>query len=192
MRPALLTAAPLVAVLLLAPPALAQERYSLDPSHTIVSFSIRHHGVSQQRGLFTRSQGSAVLDPQGGGGRIEVTIDANSVITGVDALDRMLRGPTFFNTALHPRIRFVSDSIRYADGKPVEATGQLTLLGVSRPVTLEIRDFTCTQHFLRRIPLCGADVHTQIRRSDFGMTFGLPNLVGDEVRLVIQVEGFRE
>lgn len=192
MRTALFTAIPLAAVVLACLPALAQERYNLDPSHTIVSFEIRHHGVSQQRGLFTRSQGSAVLDPRGGGGRIEVTIDANSVVTGVDALDRMLRGPTFFNTALHPRIRFVADSIRYADGKPVEASGQLTLLGVTRPVTLEIRDFTCTQHFLRRIPLCGADVHAVIRRSDFGMTFGLPNLVGDEVRLAIQVEGFRE
>ena len=179
-------------VLATALPALAQESYSLDTSHTIPSFEIRHHGVSLQRGLFTRSQGKAVLDPAGGGGRIEVNIEAASVLTGVDALDRMLRGPTFFNTALHPRIRFVSDSIRYADGKPVEATGQLTLLGVTRPVILEIRDFTCTQHFLRRIPLCGADVHTQIRRSDFGMTFGLPNLVGDEVRLAIQVEGFRD
>lgn len=173
-------------------PALAQESYSLDPSHTIPSFEIRHHGVSLQRGLFTRSQGRAVLDPQGGGGRIEVSIDAASVVTGVDALDRMLRGPTFFNAALHPRISFVSDSIRYVDGKPVEATGQLTLLGVTRPVTLEIRDFTCTQHFLRRIPLCGADARTTLRRSDFGMTFGLPNLVGDEVKLAIQVEGFRD
>jgi len=173
-------------------PALAQESYTLDPSHTIPSFEIRHHGVSLQRGLFTRTQGKAQLDPVGGGGRIEVSIDAASVVTGVDALDRMLRGPTFFNTAVHPRIRFVSDSIRYADGKPVEATGQLTLLGVTRPVTLEIRDFTCTTHFLRRIPLCGADVRTTIRRSEFGMTFGLPNLVGDEVRLAIQVEGFRD
>lgn len=182
----------LVAIYFVAPAVLALERYRLDPNHTIVSFSIRHHGVSQQRGLFTRSQGSVVLDPLGDGGRIDVTIDANSVVTGVDALDRVLRGPTFFNTALYPRIRFVADSIRYADGKPVEATGQLTLLGVTRPVTLEIRDFTCTQHFLRRIPLCGADVHATIRRSDFGMTFGLPNLIGDEVKLAIQVEGFRE
>ncbi len=184
---------PLFAALLTAAlPTLAQESYILDPSHTIVSFAIRHHGVSQQRGLFTRSQGRAVLDPAGGGGRIEVTVEAASVFTGVDALDRVLRGPQFFNAALHPRIRFVSDGIRYAEGKPVEATGQLTLLGVTRPVTLEIRDFTCTTHFLRRIPLCGADVHASIRRSDFGMTFGLPHLVGDEVQLAIQVEGFRE
>ncbi len=173
-------------------PALAQERYTLDPSHTIVSFAIRHHGVSLQRGLFTRSQGRAELDPAGGGGRIEVTVEAASVLTGIDTLDRILRGPQFFNTAVHPRIRFVSDNIRYAEGKPVEATGQLTLLGVSRPVTLEIRDFTCTTHFLRRIPLCGADVHTSIRRSDFGMTFGLPNLIGDEVTLFIQVEGYKD
>lgn len=173
-------------------PALAQERYTLDPSHTIVSFAIRHHGVSLQRGLITRSQGRAELDPAGGGGRIEVTLEAASVNTGIDPLDRILRGPQFFNTAVYPRIRFVSERIRYVDGKPVEATGELTLLGVSRPVTLEIRDFTCTTHFLRRIPLCGADVYTRIRRSDFGMSFGLPNLIGDEVSLAIQVEGFRE
>ncbi|MCS6785527.1 MAG: YceI family protein [Thiobacillaceae bacterium] len=176
----------------LAVPALAQDSYTLDPSHTIASFEIRHHGVSLQRGLFPRGQGRAVLDPVGGGGRIEVSFDANAVVTGVEALDRVLRGPNFFNTAVHPRIRFVADAIRYADGKPVEATGQLTLLGVSRPVTLEVRDFTCTTHFLRRIPLCGAEVRTTLRRSDFGMNFGLPHLIGDEVRLAIQVEGLRD
>lgn len=182
----------LAAVLSLAIPALAADSYSLDPTHTFPSFEIRHHGVSTLRGKFNRSQGRVQLDAEKGGGRIEVDVDPASVDTGHDGLNRMLLGPNFFNAATHPNIRFVSDSIRYEAGKPVQATGQLTLLGVTRPVTLEVRDFTCTTHFLRRVPLCGADVHTTIRRSDFGMTFGLPNLIGDEVRLAIEVEGFRD
>ncbi|MCU0841357.1 MAG: YceI family protein [Thiobacillaceae bacterium] len=182
----------LVAALSLAIPALAADSYTLDPTHTFPSFEIRHHGVSTLRGKFNRSQGRALLDAEQGGGRIEVDVDPTSADTGHDGLNRMLLGANFFNTAAHPNIRFVSDRIRYEGGKPVEATGQLTLLGVTRPVTLEIRDFTCTTHFLRRIPLCGADVHTTIRRSDFGMTFGLPTLIGDEVRLAIEVEGFRD
>ena len=77
------------------------------------------------------------------------------------------------------------------DGKPVRAMGELTMLGVTRPVELEVRDYACTQQFLTRRPLCGADVHTVIKRSDYGMNYGIP-LIGDEVRLAIEVEGFRE
>jgi polyisoprenoid-binding protein YceI len=79
----------------------------------------------------------------------------------------------------------------FKEGKPVSASGNLTLLGVTRPVTLEIRDYACTRQFLTLRPLCGADVHTSIKRSDFGMNYGIP-LIGDEVKLAIEVEGFRE
>lgn len=65
------------------------------------------------------------------------------------------------------------------------ATGNLTLLGVSKPVTLEIRDYACTLQFLTRRPMCGADVHTSIKRSDFGMNYGIP-MIGDEVKVVIR------
>lgn len=182
----------LYTALVVAAPAFAAEGYTLDPTHTFPSFEIRHHGVSTLRGKFNRSSGTAVLDRQRGTGRIEVTVEAASIDTGHEGLNRILLGPNFFNAGVYPSIRFVSESIRFEGDRPVEATGQLTLLGVSRPVTLEIRDFTCTTHFLRRIPLCGADVHTTIRRSDFGMSFGLPNLIGDEVKLAIEVEGFRD
>jgi polyisoprenoid-binding protein YceI len=65
------------------------------------------------------------------------------------------------------------------------------LLGVTKPVTLEIRSYGCTLQFLTRRPMCGADVHTVIKRSDFGMNYGIP-MIGDEVKLAIEVEGFKD
>lgn len=172
-------------------PGWAAESYTLDPGHTFPSFEIRHHGVSTLRGKFNRAQGRAVLDPEGGTGHIEVTVATDSVDTGLDDLNGTLRGLLFFQAGRFPEIRFVSDALEYRDGKPVAATGNLTILNETRPVRLEIRDFTCTTHFLTRKWLCGADASATIRRSEFGMTFGL-NLIGDEVKLAIEVEGYRD
>ncbi len=172
-------------------PAWATESFTLDPGHTFPSFEIRHQGVSTMRGKFNRVQGRVVLDTQGKKGRIEVTVAADSVDTGLDDLNSKLRSLLFFNTGRFPEIRFVSSNLEYQDGKPVAATGELTLLNETRPVRLEIRDFACTTQFITGRPLCGADVSATIRRSDFGMNFGL-SLIGDEVKLAIEVEGFRD
>lgn len=172
-------------------PAWSAESFVLDPGHTFPSFEIRHQGISTMRGKFNRSQGRVLLDPQGTSGLIEVSVDAASVDTGHDGLNQKLLGSSFFNTARFPEIRFSANTVEFADGKPVKAHGNLTMLGVTRPVTLEIRDYACTQQFLTRRPMCGADVHTAIKRSDFGMNYGIP-LIGDEVKLAIEVEGFKE
>lgn len=182
-------------VLLAASPVMAQSSgataFTLDATHTFPSFEIRHHGVSTLRGKFNRTQGRVVLDPSGANNLIEVVVDAGSVDTGLDDLNEKLRGGSFFRVASFPEARFEARNIRFVDAKPVVAEGTLTLLGVTRPVTLEIRDYACTVHFLSRRALCGADAHATIRRSEFGMTWGIP-LVGDEVKLAIEVEGFRD
>ena len=172
-------------------PALAVERFVLDPGHTFPSFAIRHQGISLMRGKFTRGQGQVVLDPSGPDSRIEVSIDAGSGDTGHQGLNQKLTGSMFFNTAQFPEIHFLATDVTYRDGKPVAANGNLTLLGVTRPVTLDIRDYACTRQFLTLRPVCGADVHTSLKRSDFGMNYGIP-LIGDEVDLAIEVEAFRE
>ena len=171
--------------------AWAAESFVLDPGHTFPSFEIRHQGVSVMRGKFNRSQGRVVLDPNGAGSRIEVSEDASSVDTGLEDLNQKLLGSNFFSTAQFPEIRFVATEVAFQDGKPVSATGNLTLLGVTRPLTLEIRDYACTRQFPTLRPLCGADVHASIRRSEFGMKYGIP-LIGDEVNLAIEVEGLLE
>lgn len=176
---------------LTAGPGLAAERFVLDVTHTFPSFEIRHQGVSTMRGKFNKSQGHVMLEPGGTGNLIDVTVDPASVDTGLEDLNQKLRGAAFFNVSAYPEVRFVATDIEFIDGKPVSARGQLTLLGQTRPLRLEIRDYACTLQFLTRRPLCGADVHATLRRSDFGMKFGIP-LVGDEVKLAIEVEGFRE
>lgn len=175
----------------LALPVWGQERFTLDPTHTFPSFEIRHQGISTMRGKFNRTQGRVVLDPTGGRNLIEVVVDPASVDTGLDDLNQKLRGLSFFSTASFPEIRFTATQIDFREGKPVAARGELTMLGQTRPLELEIRDYACTLQFLTRRPMCGADVHATLRRSDFGMKFGIP-LIGDEVKLAIEVEGFRE
>lgn len=180
-------------LLLAVSPALsAADRYVLDPEHTFPSFEIRHQKVSIMRGKFNRSRGQAVLDAQNPAANlIEVIVDASSGDTGHDELNRKLLGSNFFNTARFPEIRLVARDVTFKDGIPVSAQGELTLLGVTRPIMLEIREFTCGRHFPSFRNFCGADVHTTLKRSDFGMNYGIP-LIGDEVKLAIQVEGFRE
>jgi polyisoprenoid-binding protein YceI len=173
------------------PGAWAAETFSLDPGHTFPSFEIRHQGVSTMRGKFNRSQGRVMLDAEKQLGVIEVRVDATSGDTGHDGLNAKLLGANFFRTAQFPEILFTSDKVEFKEGKPVSASGNLTLLGVTKPVTLEIRDYACTTQFLTRRPLCGADVHGVIKRSDFGMNYAIP-LIGDEVKLAIEVEGFRD
>lgn len=172
-------------------PAWSAESFVLDPSHTFPSFEIRHQGISIMRGKFNRSQGRVMLDPQGQSSAIEVIVDAGSGDTGHEGLNQKLLGSNFFDTARFPEIRFASNNLEFVDGKPVRANGNLTLLGVTRPVSLEIRDYACTLQFLTRRPMCGADVHAVIKRSDFGMNYAIP-LIGDEVKLAIEVEGYRE
>jgi polyisoprenoid-binding protein YceI len=181
----------LACLLCLSSTAWAAESFVLDPEHTFPSFEIRHQGVSLLRGKFNRSQGRVVLDPGGPGNLIEVSVDASSGDTGHDGLNKKLLGGNFFNTARFPEIRFVANEVAFQEGKPVSANGTLTMLGVSQPVVLEIRDYACTRQFPTLRPMCGADVHTSLKRSDFGMVYGIP-LIGDEVKLAIEVEGFRE
>lgn len=169
--------------------AWAAESFTLDPGHTFPSFEIRHQGVSVMRGKFNRSAGRVTLDPAGS--RIEVVVDAASGDTGHDGLNQKLLGSNFFNVARFPEIRFIATAVSFQDGKPVKAEGELTMLGVTRPLTLEIRDYACTRQFLTMRHLCGADVHAVIKRSDFGMNYGIP-LIGDEVKLAIEVEGVRD
>lgn len=173
------------------PAAQAAETFVLDPGHTFPSFEIAHQGISIMRGKFNRSQGRVMLDAEKQTGAIEVRVDATSGDTGHDGLNQKLLGSNFFRTAQFPEILFQSGSVQFQDGKPVSTTGNLTLLGVTKPVTLEIRSYACTLQFLTRRPMCGADVHGVIKRSDFGMNYAIP-LIGDEVKLAIEVEGFKD
>jgi polyisoprenoid-binding protein YceI len=184
---------PLVVVLfcVLIPAASAAETFTLDPEHTFPSFEIGHQGISVMRGKFNRSKGRAMFDAEKKQGAIDVRVDASSGDTGHDGLNKKLLGSNFFRTSQFPEIIFQSTQVEFKEDKPVAAVGNLTLLGVTKPVTLDIRNYACTLQFLTRRPMCGADVHTVIKRSDFGMNYAIP-MIGDEVKLAIEVEGFKD
>ncbi|MGZ5104688.1 MAG: YceI family protein [Usitatibacter sp.] len=173
-------------------PAWAErESFRIDPAHTRPQFEVSHLGISTQRGRFDRTAGSAWLDRAEGTGAVEVEIDAGSASTGDAKLDKALLGEDFLDVAHHPRIAFRADRIVFEAGVPVKAQGTLTLLGKARPVDLEIRGFACTRKpFLVRTT-CGADAVATISRSAFGMG-SFAGFIGDEVRIVIQVEAVKE
>lgn len=170
--------------------AAAPEHFVIEPSHTFPTFEVSHLGYSFHRGRFNRSSGTIVIDRTARRGQIDVTIDTASLDTGDAKLEQELRGKDFFDVATYPEMRFRSERLVFRGDAVAAAHGTLTLLGASRPVTLEINHFFCATNPLTRKYACGANVVTTLLRSEFGMTKYVP-FVGDEVRIAIQVEAER-
>lgn len=165
----------------------APETFTIDPNHTYPMFEVSHFGISTQRGRFDKTSGKVVLDRVARRGSIDLTIDASSVSMGFEEWNEHVRREGLFHTDKYPVITFKSNKLIFEGDKPVAAEGEFTLLGVTRPLRLKVANFACTEHPLSKKPYCGAEVSAQIKRSDFGMTKGIP-MVGDEVRLVSPVE----
>ena len=169
-----------IAASILLPAAVfaAPVTYKIDSRHTFPSFEADHFGgMSVWRGKFNKTSGT-----------IDITIDAASVDTGVDDLDKHLRSAEFFDVEKFPTATYKGKFTKFADGKPTEVAGELTLHGVTKPVTLTIRSFKCMPHPFKKKEFCGADVGATFDREAFGIAYG-KNLGFDmEVKLDIQVE----
>ena len=122
---------------------------------------------------------------------MDLSIDVASISTGVDKLDEHLRSEEFFNVAKYPAMTFKSKQVTFDGDKPASVNGEFTLLGVTRPVTLTITAFHCAPNPFAKKEACGADAVATIKRSEFGMKTLLPGL-GDEVKLLINVEAFKD
>lgn len=166
--------------------------YDIDPSHTYPSFEADHFGgLSTWRGKFNKSQGVVVLDRQARTGTVEVTVDINSVDFGHDEMNKHALAPDIFDAARYPTATFKGKFTKFDGDRPEEATGDLTLRGVTRRVKLDIDDFKCIQHPMEKREVCGADASTEFNRKDFGLDFGLDMGFKPEVELKIQVEAGR-
>jgi polyisoprenoid-binding protein YceI len=166
--------------------------YKLDPTHTWATWAVRHFGTSTYRGRFDRKEGTVTIDRAARTGRVELTIDVTSVDTGVELLNSNLKDPDFFDAGKYPKATFVGNEFRFNGDDVSQVRGQLTLKGTTRPVTLKASSFNCYQNPLLKREVCGGDFSTTISRSDWGISFGAPFPLGDEVRLDIEVEGIRE
>jgi len=188
---ALALAVPLIA-------AAAPETYKLDPHHTYPHFAVEHLGVSIYWGRFDRSSGQFTIDRAAKKGSLELTVETASVSTGDNqrdgrprTLDEHLKTADFFNVAEFPQMTFKADQVKFNGDAPSEVTGTLTLLGVSKPLTLKVERWVCKDHPFSKKPMCGGNASGSIKRTDFGMKYGVP-AVGDEVRLFVQFEGYRQ
>lgn len=184
----LLASAVAGALLVVAPGAFATERYQVDPTHTFPSFQVNHLGLSLFSGRFDRTEGHVEFDRKSGRGKVDITIHADSVSSGVAKLDEHLRAEDFFDVARHPTIRFQGDRLHFEGDRLTAVDGQLTLLGVTRPLRLDVTHFACREHPMLRVPACGANAEGRIKRSEFGMDAYM-GAVSDEVRLMVSIEG---
>ena len=171
--------------------AVAADTYAIDSFHTFPSFEVNHLGFSTQRGRFDKTSGTVVLDTAAKKGSIDLTIDVTSLNMGFPVWNEHMAAEGFFNTAKFPTITFKSNKLIFDGDKVVGAEGDFTLLGVTKPVKLAVSNFKCGDHPFTKKALCGADISTTIKRSDFGMTKALP-AVGDEIKIFSAVEAYKQ
>lgn len=166
----------------------APQTYELDPSHTYPSFEADHMGMSLWRGKFNRTAGSVVLDREAGKGSVELQIDLDSIDYGQDELNAWARGKDFFDTAKFPKAVYRGELKGFKGGKPTEVVGELTMHGVTRPVTLQINSFNCKPHPMFKRDWCGADAVGTFNREEFGLAAGKDWGFDMNVTLRIQAE----
>ena len=172
-------------------PVCAADSYTLDAGHTFPRFEINHFGFSTHRGQFNKTAGKLVLDRAAKTGSVEITVQTASIGTGDPKLEEHLRSPDFFNVEKFPTMVFKAKTIKFNGDVPLSAEGELTLLGVTKPLTLTISRVVCAPHPFYKKEDCGAEVSGTLKRSEFGMTKYVPAL-GDEVKLAIQVEAIKD
>lgn len=175
--------------LVMAAAQAAQETYVVDEEHTFAYYEIDHVGFSTSRGRFDKTTGRIVLDRAARSGSVDITVDVGSLSTGVAELDKVLKGEGFFEADKYPRMTFRSSRMRFDGDRLVAVDGDLTIRDVTRPVTLEVGRFRCAMHPTYRRETCGADATAQVKRMEFGVS-RFPKLLADDVKLVIQVEGY--
>ena len=176
----------------------APENYTLDPYHTFPHFAVEHFGVSMFWGRFDRSSGKFMIDRAAKKASLELTVNTASVSTGENdkgsrprSLDEHLRSADFFNVAEFPRMTFKAADVKFNGDNPAEISGELTLLGVTRPLTLKVERWVCKDNPFNKKPMCGGNASGVLKRTDFGMKFLVP-AVSDEVRLYVEFEGYKD
>jgi polyisoprenoid-binding protein YceI len=182
----------LLAAFTVAGQAAAAEVYLSDPGHTMAHFETGHLGISWIRGRFSAVDAKIMLDRSARQGSIEAVIKTATLDTGHDARDKHLRSEDYLDVEKFPTMTFKSNKLKFDADRLVSADGELTLMGVTRPVTLDIPYFRCIQHPANKRDMCGADVRTTIKRSEFGVKRGVSTPMADEVKIAIQVEADKQ
>jgi polyisoprenoid-binding protein YceI len=164
----------------------APTTYSPEPNHTFVRFAYNHMGFSTQESRFNSTTGTVTYDPAAKTASIDIVINTKSVDTGSDLFNEHIQGPDYLDTAEYPTATFKSTSVKFNGDTPMSIEGNLTVKGVTKPVTLKVTSFKHGLNMMKKDSI-GADATGTIKRSDFNMSKAVP-MVGDEVTLEIAIE----
>ena len=167
--------------------AQAAEKFTLDASHTAITWHVDHFGFSTPSGKFMSVKGEVMLDEANpAASSVNVTIDIAGINSGVPKLDEHLKSPDFFDVAKFPTATFVSKKVETTGADTAKVSGDLTLHGVTKPVTLDVK-LTKIGENMMKLKTAGFTASTTIKRSEFGMTTYVPNL-GDDIKIEIESE----
>lgn len=167
------------------------EKYTFDKAHTQIFFAVNHLGFSTSRGKFVEFDGGFTFDTtEPAKSSVEVTIKPAGLNMDDVKWNEHLKGADFFNIEKFPEMTFKSTAIEVTGEKTANITGDLTLLGVTKPVVLAVTHNKSDKHPFGDKYVSGFSAKGTLKRSDFGMAYGLP-MVGDDVAIEIEVEGER-
>lgn len=176
------------------------ESFTIDANHSYPHFQVNHLGYMNLIGRFDKMSGKIVMDAAAKTGSVDIMIETASVSTGdsekgsrTRSRDEHLRNADFFNVAEFPRATFKGNATKWSGEWPSAIEGQLTLLGVTRPLTLTVENWKCgpDPRSQGKRYMCGGNATGVLRRSEFGMKFGV-GPIGDEIKLMIGVEAIRD
>lgn len=186
-----LSSALMLAAAAASPALAAPETYVVEANHTFPRFSYNHLGYSLQLSRFDKTTGTVVFDKAARTGSVDIVIDTRSVNTGSTTFNGHIQGEDFLDTAKFPHATFKSSKVIFTGEKPTLIEGNLTLKGVTRPVTLTVTSFQAMPHPMLKKDALGANAWTTVKRSEFNAGKYAPN-VGDEVRIDIAIEAIKQ
>ena len=175
----------------IATPALAADSFVMDANHTFPSFSYNHFGYSVQMSRFNKTTGKITLDRAAKSGSLDVTIDMTSVNTGSTLFNGHIQGADFLDTAQFPTATYKSSKFHFDGEKVTAIDGDLTIKGITKPVTLMVSHFVNTEHPMMKRDAIGANASVVIKRTEFNAGKYAP-YVGDDVTITLSLEALKQ
>ena len=166
--------------------------YAVDPSHTFATFEISHFGASVNRARFDKKEGTVQLDKTAKTGKVELTLQIDSVNSGVAPFNKHLQSAEIFDAEKFPTAKFVGDKFTFDGDKVVSVSGDLTIKGKTQPVTFKANQFACYESPMLKREVCGGDFETTIDRTAFGVDYGVAYGFPKSVRIVAQIEAVKQ
>jgi len=168
------------------------QHYRIDPAHSIPQFEFTHLGLTTQTGRFDKAGGSVVLNFAKRSGSVSYEVETNSLNMGFGTESEDSPGYQLFRVKTFPKITFRSNELVFdQDGEVIAAKGRLTMLGLSRPLTVNVHSFKCSVHPVLKKEVCAGEISAIIQRSQFGVVKFIPG-ISDRIVVTIPIEAYKD